>query len=221
MGIGDLFGFGKRPPFKVPAEVTALRTRIAAEERENYPSLARFRDLQRDAAVVTRLLNAIIAQKDYAEDALRIHEDIKKRMEALEARIVNNMREAKHEGSPEYVESNLDYLERKSMRNAAKALFTEFLEAHELLARQGGRGEQDQEHQLHTATARILQAAWDLQARYFSAHGDDREIRGMQEAMCRKLKELNSLFARTGAAIKDQTVRANLRKIAALAEGCR
>ena len=221
MGIGDLFGFGKQPPFKVPAEVTALRTRIAAEERENYPSLARFRDLQREAAGVLRLLNVIVAQNDYAEDALRVREDIRKRMETLEARIASNIREAKHDGPADPVERNRETVERKSIRNAAKAVFAEFMEAHDLLIGIGPGIDPAQDHQLQSATARILQAAWDLQAKYFSVHGDDREIRGLQEAMCRKLKELNKLFARTAADRKDHTVRANLRKIAALAKGCR
>jgi hypothetical protein len=222
MGIGDMFGFGKKEPFRVPADVVMLRTRIAAEERENYPNLARFKELQRDAAVVYKSLNAIIARKDYADDALRVREDIKKRLEALETKIAANMRAAKSE---DYVEDNMEYLERKSTRNAAKTLFTEFLEAHELLTRSGRSGPPAQGGQALAATSKILQTLSNLQRDYFSKHGQDREIRGLQEKMCRKLSELKGLRAEVMAAIGEHAVREavaeNLRKIAAFAEDCR
>ena len=37
MGIADIFGFGKKEktPFKIPREVSELRTRIETENREN------------------------------------------------------------------------------------------------------------------------------------------------------------------------------------------
>ncbi len=220
MGIGDLFGFGKKEPFRIPAEVVMLRTRIAAEERENFPSLTRFRELQRDAAVAYKVLNAMIARKEHAEDAIRVREGLRKKLEALEAKIAANMRAAKSE---DYVADNMEYLERKSTRNAAKTLFTEFLETHALLTGSERTGTPLQGDQALAATSKILQTLSHLRSEYFSKHGQDREIRGMQEKMCQKLSELKGLRAEdmtTGGGHAAQALAENLRKIAAFPADC-
>ena len=210
MGIAGIFGFGKKAPFKVPAEVATLRTRIAAEERENYPSLARFEELQQDADAIYTSLDAVIAGKEYTEEAARIREDLEKRMAVLGAKIESNQRAAKSDDSGDYVPSNVDYLERKSTRNGAKTVFTEFLEAHELLMRTGTEGRAGRGEQIHAATARIMRALSELHDKFFSAHGNDREIREMRDLAIKKIAELNSLLARAMASTQDYGVRASL-----------
>ena len=50
MGIADMFGFGKKVPFRTPREVAEIRNKIAAELRENYPNLARYREIKNEVA---------------------------------------------------------------------------------------------------------------------------------------------------------------------------
>ena len=130
MGIADLFGFGKKgkKPFKIPKEVIELRDRIKAEERENYPTLAHYQEIVREADQVYDILNAIIRKKDHAEEASGIKEDVRKKMEGLSAKIKRNLHEAQRESKPDFVGKNIDYLNRKSIRNHAKTLFTKLLE---------------------------------------------------------------------------------------------
>jgi hypothetical protein len=214
MGIADMFGFGKKAPFRVPAEVMALRTRIAEEERENYPSLALFRELQEDAALVYDLLDSIIAEKEYADDAVRVREDIKKKMGALERKIANNMRTAEEEagadGSRDMAGHDPAEHAQQDMRSNAGALFAEFLEAHGLLVSAGMEGGPGRGEQIHAATARIMRALSELHDKFFSAHGNDREIREMRDMAIKKIAELNSLLARALASTQDYSVRASL-----------
>ncbi len=214
MGIADLFGFGKKAPFKVPPEVSRLRTRIASEERENYPSLARFRELQEDAAFVSDLLDAIIAQREYADEAVRVREDIRKRMSALEARIAGNMRaaqeEARAEGSSDADEDEREEHARTNIRSSAKALFAEFLEAHELLMKAGTEGRAGKGELIHEATARIMRTLSELHDKFFSVHDHDREIREMRDLAIKKIAVLNGLLARALANTQDDNLRASL-----------
>ncbi len=219
MGIADIFGFGKKgtkgskgkkEPFRAPAEVAALRIRIAAEERENYPSFAHFQELQEEAAVIYNALDAIIAQDEYAEDAVRLREDIRRKMSALEARIMDNMRRAKEEASRDLIESSPDDPARKEMWTSARTLFAEFLEAHELLIKAGAEARPGRGEQIHSASAPVLRTLTELHDKFFSTYGYDREIREMRDTVVKKIAELNSLFARAMASTQDYAVRVSL-----------
>ena len=138
MGIADFFGFGKKEekkktPFRIPAEASAISTIIDAENRENYPKLARYQEIAKGVKDVFAKLDAIIAQGEHAEEAIRIKEDIKKKMGQLTEKINKNKEAAKKENDEDYVADNMAYLERKSMRNQAKTLFTECLYAIEAI----------------------------------------------------------------------------------------
>ncbi|HEX9022138.1 MAG TPA: hypothetical protein VF903_12860 [Nitrospirota bacterium] len=224
MGILDLFAFGKKekPPFKVPREVSALRTRIDAEDRENYPNLERYKDIRRDAELVYKRLHALIAEGQYAEEAIRIEEDIRKKLERLTQKIKNNMREAKKEGSQDYVDKNIDYLERKSIRNSAKTLFTEFLDAYELFLaccneEKGGRGEA-----IDSAAVALINTMAELNISFFTVHDRDMEIQGLKEKTLAKVAGLDDYFRENTARLEENgmkaRVAANLQKLSVAAK---
>jgi hypothetical protein len=103
MGISKLFGLkikgkGKDKDTKVKKssqvslEVNSLRGRIDSEYRENFPNLARYKDLYRDAQAVYRILDAMIVNKDHADDAIRMRDDLRKKLDALGAKIKRNVK---------------------------------------------------------------------------------------------------------------------------------
>lgn len=224
MGILGILGFGKKekPPFKVPREVSALRTRIDAEERENYPNLDRYKEIRRDAERVFKNLDAIIAARAYADEAIRIEEDIRKKLERLTQKIRNNMREAKKEGSQDYVEKNIDYLERKSTRNNAKTLFTEFLDAHELFITCCNEGRAERGEEIDSATARLINAMAELNINFFTPHGQDRELQGLKEKTLAKAAALEAYFKENAARLEEKRMKerisSNIQKILAAAK---
>jgi len=100
MGISKLLGFGKKgksadPKRKKLAQITidvnALRGRIDAENRENFPNLVHYKNLHRDAQAVYRILDAMIVNKDHADDAVRMREDLRKKMDVLGVKIRRNV----------------------------------------------------------------------------------------------------------------------------------
>lgn len=219
MGIADIFGFGKKEktPFKLPREVTELRTRIETENRENYPNLIRYQEIIRDSKLVNKRLQDIIAQKEHAAEASRIMEDFKNKLARLAEKIEKNKKEARKEGKQDYVERNIDYLERKSMRNNAKTLFTDFLEAHELFLVFCKEGRSGQEDALDSATARLINAITELHYKFFRAHGQDTEIRGLKDKTLGKISELAKFFEENEGSLQEKglknRVETNLTKL--------
>jgi hypothetical protein len=195
MGIGDIFGFGKKEkvPFKVPREVSELRTRIETENRENYPNLIRYQEIIRDAKLVNKKLQDIIAQKEHAAEASKIVEDIRNRLAKLADKIEKNRLEAKKEGKQDYVEKNIDYLERKSIRNNAKTIFTDFLDAYESFIACCTDGKPGQGEAMHSAAVRLLKAMSELHHNFFKKHGQDTEIRGLRDRILEKISALDQL----------------------------
>jgi len=63
--------------FHIPKEVPSLRTRIDLEEKENYPHVARYKEMVQDAELAYALLNNIIKNTKHAGEAIRIREDIR------------------------------------------------------------------------------------------------------------------------------------------------
>ncbi len=206
MGIADIFGFGKKEkaPFRIPPEVSELRTRIETENRENYPNLVRYREIIRDAKLVSKKLHDLIAQKEHAAEASRILDDLKKKLTRLAEKVEKNKQEAKKEGKPDYVESNIDYLERKSMRNKAKTLFTDFLEAHESFVVFCKEGRPGQEDALDSATARLINAVTELQYNFFKAYGQDTEIRGLKDETLGKISVLTKTFEENEGSLQEK-----------------
>jgi hypothetical protein len=76
---------------QVSLEVNSLRARIDSEYRENFPNLARYEDLYRDAQAVYRILSAMIVNKDHADDAIRMRDDLRKKLGLLGAKIKRNV----------------------------------------------------------------------------------------------------------------------------------
>ena len=102
MGIEKLFGLKientgngkdtkvkKSPP--VSSIVNALGGRIDSEYRENFPSLARYKDIYRDAQAVYRALDTMIVTKDHADDAIRMRDGLRKKLDVLGAKIKRNV----------------------------------------------------------------------------------------------------------------------------------
>lgn len=203
MGIGAKFGFGNKEPYRAPREVTALRTKIEAENRENFPPLARYKELMREAAQVYAALDAEIAKKIYAEEAGKISEDIRKRLEMLADKIRKNAQGPVSEGRSDYVESNIDYLARKSVRNSAKTLFTEFLEGHERFSsciQDAGPGC----NEIVDAASAMLQAMTALNENYFKKHGGDREIIGMKDLLLSKIAEIDRSYQENRTRLREK-----------------
>jgi hypothetical protein len=101
MGISKLLGFSKKGKSKdtkvkklsqVSLEVNSLRGRIEAENRENFPNLANYKDIYQDAQAVYRILDTMIVNKDHADDALRMRDDLKKKLDVLGAKIKRNLK---------------------------------------------------------------------------------------------------------------------------------
>ena len=209
MGIADIFGFGKKvgekkTPFRIPAEASAISTIIDAENRENYPKLARYQEIVKQVKVVSAQLDAIIAQGEYAEAAIRIREDIKKKMGQLTEKININKEAAQKENNEDYIADNMEYLERKSMRNQAKTLFTECLDAIEAMM-QCCQGERPKNKtMLESATGELIKAMSALHTAYFKKHSDDKEIKSIREELLKKIEGLNAYFETNRDRIREQ-----------------
>jgi hypothetical protein len=195
MGIGNLFGLGKNEKiaFKVPREVSELRTRIEAEQRENFPNSVRYQELTRDAKQLINVLQDVIAQKEHAAEAGKIMEDIKNKLAKLADKIEKNRLEAKKEGKQDYVEKNIDYLERKSIRNHAKTLFTDFLNAYESFIACCKDEKPGQGEAMHSAAVQLLKAMSELHHNFFTKHGQDTEISGLRDMILEKISALGEL----------------------------
>ena len=209
MGIADIFGFGKKEekkktPFRIPAEASAISTIIDAENRENYPKLARYQEIVKQVKVVSAQLDAIIAQGEHAEAAIRIREDIKKKMGQLTEKININKEAAQKENNEDYIADNMEYLERKSMRNQAKTLFTECLDAIEAMM-QCCQGERPKNKtMLESATGELIKAMSALHTAYFKKYSDDKEIKSIREELLKKIEGLNAYFEMNRDRIREQ-----------------
>jgi len=218
MGIADIFGFGKKEkktPFKIPAEAAEVSTKIEAENRENYPNLARYQEIVTGVRVAYVRLDAIIKQGEHAEEAVRIKEDIKKKMGQLTEKVNKNKEAAKKGSSEDYVADNMAYLERKSMRNQAKTRFTECLDAIEVMMNCCQDGRSKKGTTIESATHELIKAISVLHADYFTKHGDDKEIRSMKEELLKKLEGLNDYFDNNRDRIKEQGLEAQAQSVLA------
>jgi glutamine synthetase type III len=206
MGVMDKFGFGKKQktPFKVPREVRELRTRIETENRENFPSLVRYKEIMSDAELVYRLLNGIIAKKEYAEEAARIRDEMKTKVDGLGEKIKRNMQEAQKDGKEDYVERNIDYLERKSYRNKAKTLFTVFLENFGAFEKFCRDGSMEHGKKIESVTAELFQAVADLQKGFFYKYGQDKEIQAIKEDVLKKMSDVRTLYEENKPRFKEK-----------------
>ena len=103
MGISKLFSLkikekskGKDTEVKmvsqVSLEVNSLCSIIDSECRENFPNVARYKDLYREAQVVYRTLDAMIVNKDHADDGIKMREDLRKKLDVLGAKIKRNVK---------------------------------------------------------------------------------------------------------------------------------
>lgn len=219
MGLGDFFGFGKdeKKHFRIPHEIVELRMRIESENREKYPNLARYKEIAKEAESVYQYLHDIIAKKEHAEDATKIRDDIRKKLAALEERIKLNIQEARKEGKQDYVEKNIDYLERKSMRNNAKTVFTEFLEAAEPFTLYCKEGRLKTGETIESVCKHLFKTVSELDTSYFKIHGKDVEIQALKEKTLRKLSEVHAVFKENKSRFSDKwlaaTIETNLKKL--------
>jgi hypothetical protein len=207
MGIADLFGFGKKVPFRAPREVADVRNKIAAELRENYPNLERYREIKKEVERVVQQMNGHIAKKEHVSEAISIRDDIQKRLEGLTAKIKKNTTESTGGGGQDYVEKNIDYLERKSTRNKAKTLYTVFLEAQETFVEYCREGSRDKVMDLGPVTDRIIDTVSELNSKFFKKHGQDKEIQRMREQVLEKISELNDSFKENSERLELQALR--------------
>ena len=196
MGLSDLFGAGKKEktPFRIPKEISELRTRIDAETRENFPSLARYNELKLAAEAVAVQLDEVISKGIHSEDAAKIKDDIRKRMSALTSKIQKNVLAAKKENKQDYVESNIDYLERKSTRDKAKTLFTNFLDLGEAFRKFCYEGRLESGTKIETLIAEYFNTIVGLNSSFFKPYGKDKEISMLQGEVLKKVSELYTVF---------------------------
>ncbi len=209
MGIADMFGLGKKKiPFKIPDDVLVLRTRIEAENRENYPNLARYQEIVSIARTAYKKLDVCIAQAEYSEEAVRIKEDIEKKMARLKDKINKNKAEASKEGDQDYVESNMEYLERKSRRNQAKTLFTECLESFESIITYFKEERLKHGTTLESATGELIKAMATLNNDFFKHYGEDKEIKEIREKLLKKIQGLVDFFEENKVRLKEKGLEA-------------
>jgi len=217
MGIAAMFGLGKKEPFQAPREAAEVRNKIAAELRENYPNLARYREIKNEVERVVQRMNGLIAKKEYVDEAVSIRDDIQKRIDGLTAKIKKNAAENSAQDGQDYVEKKIDYLERKSARNKAKTLFTVFLEAQETFTACCREGRRDQILELGPVTDRIIDTVAELSSKFFKQYGQDKEMQGMKENVLTKISELNNSFKENTGRLEQQGLKnevdENVRKI--------
>lgn len=206
MGLADFFSIKKKEktPFRTPKEIAALRARIDTENRENYPNLARYKELQREAELAYRILSDMIDAKLHAEDAIRVREDIKKKMTALGEKITKNLQDGKKDVKDDYVENTMDYLQRKSFRNEAKTLFTEFLLLIEEITAFCKTGRFEQKRTIDAATMALNKIITDLNNNFFKKHGEDKEIRALKQDMQTRVAELRTVFEQNRAVLREK-----------------
>jgi len=207
MGIVRKLGFGKKEPFRAPPEATVLRMKIEAESRENFPHLARYKELVREAGQVYRLLDTAIAQKKYAEEAAKLSEDIRKKLDGLADRIRKNARDAAAaEAGGSSGDTKMDILAQKSIRDSAKTLFTDFLEGHDQLssciheARPGCVGSVD------ASSSSMIRAMTALNEDYFKKHGSDSEIAGLKLLLLTKVADIDRSYQMNRTRLRDKAL---------------
>jgi hypothetical protein len=213
MGIADIFGFGKKEPFRAPREVSQLLTRIASENKENFPHRERYQELVEDAENAYRILDTIVAQKKYAEEAIKLQQDIKQKLAALGARIKKNFVEGKKEISPDYLEKESDYLARKWMRMEAKNIYMEFLHAQELIIGCCRLARTEKKDAIDSAASQAQRALSILRKNYFKPFGQDREILGIRETVQTRVAELVAVFEEHKARLEEAGLREQLEPI--------
>ena len=200
MGIADIFGSGKKAKsrFTIPDEVSVLRTKIEAENRENYPNVVRYQEIETLAREAYKKLNALIAQAEYSDEAVRMKEDIQRRLDQLTKKINQNRMEARREAQREagkannqdYVESNLAYLERKGRRNQAKTLFTECLEKIQSIKTYCNEARLEHGMTIESVTSELTKAMAALNTNFFDYCGEDNEIKVIRDALLAKIQDL-------------------------------
>lgn len=212
MGMKKIFGLGKKgkEPFRVPHDVSDLRRRIETEARENYPRKSHFEEIQREAERVHARLEAIIEEHTYADEALRIKEDLDKKLEGLANKIQKNLHESTKEGRDDYLESNIEYLERKNMRNKAKTLFMYFLEQVESFEKYCSDGKLDSGKTIEAETANFYKNILDLNNNYLIKHRKDREIQVVKREVIKKMSDLNRLYNENKTSFQEQGLSANI-----------
>lgn len=212
MGMLDKFSFGKKelPPFKIPREVQELRARIETENKENFPSLTRYKDIMRDAERVFQFLGSMIAKNNYAGEAARIQEEIRDKLEVLGDKIKRNMQDARKDTKEDYVERNIDYLERKSYRNKAKTLFTAFLENFVSFERYCREGSMEPGKKIELVITEMSQAVADLQQGFFTNYVQDREIQAIKEDMLDKVAIIRILYAQSKQRFREAGVQSSI-----------
>lgn len=189
-----LFDFGKKKaPYKPPREVLALRSKIECELRENFPNLNRYQEITCEAEGAFRTLNAAIALKEYAEEAAKLRDDITDRMAKLKEKIGKNRKNAGKAEKDDYVDSNIDYLQRKSVRNSAKTLFTEFLEQIDSV-KKCCTERPETGKTLDGVTDDIVQTVTELNRNFFRQHHQDRELQVLKRDLLDRLQALNTFF---------------------------
>ena len=199
----------------MPGEVSAVRTGIEAENRENYPNLARYQEIVKSVKVVFAQLDAIIAQGKYAEEAVRIKEDIKKKMGQLTEKINKNKESAKKENNEDYIANNMEYLERKNMRNHAKTHFAECLDAIESIMKCCKEERLKNGTTMESATDELIKAMSALNTFYFKKHGEDKEIKNIKDELLKKIEGLNNYFEKNRDRIKEQGLEEQARSVLA------
>lgn len=211
MGVKDLLGLGKKEktPFKIPREISDFRSGIDTETRENYPRLDYYEKLIGEAKSVYARLNDIISQQEYAADATRVRDDIRKKLEGLHTKISKSVQEYKKERDDDYVEKNIDYLERKSMRDGAKTVFTAFLNELDSFKKFAEDKKLEYGKTIESEAANFLRTMSQLDT-VFQAHGNDRDIRVLNEEMTRKLADLQKIFKEHEARFREKGIAANI-----------
>jgi len=200
-----LFGFGKKekPPFKTPQEVIALRSRIETLTRENFPNLAQFREIASEAERVYKSLNAVIAAKDYATEATKLRDDLAARLSRLVAKINKNRQEAAKNDKEDYIDDNLEYLQRKSVRDTAKSLFADFLEQCQALRKCFRAEPMEHNRTVESISLELIRTLTDLNSRFFKEHSADKEIDSMKHEVLQGITELKDFLDQNRQAIND------------------
>ena len=162
-------------------------------------------------------MNDLIARKEYVAEAISIRDDLQKRIDGLTAKIEKNAAGSTVQGGQDYVEKNIDYLERKSTRNKAKTLFTVFLDAQGAFTASCREGNRDQVRELGMVTERIVDTVTELSSKFFKKYGQDKEIQGMKEKVLEKISELNDIVKENSGRLEQlglkTEVDANVRRI--------
>ncbi|MFA5073158.1 MAG: hypothetical protein WC539_04600 [Nitrospirota bacterium] len=222
MGLFD-FGKQEKKPFKVPQEIHQVRMHIEAETQERYPRLHRYQEIVFEIKSAYKALDVLASQHAYSTEIQKIKEDLGRKLDTLRKKISANKLESGYDensyvekntsrlgNKQDFMERNIDYLERKSMRNNAKTLFTDFLDDSETILLFANQEKMPSEKNMESVIHHLFQTVSDLNSQFFKLFAADVEIQSLKKKTLEKIIEIDACFNEQRSFFRSRGLEPNL-----------